>query len=91
MFTSIIYGIIAGLITWFFMYLDTRLFDNNKTKGTYWKNIIFVSLLVTLGIRALGEVKFNEAFGLAKLTGGAGHVDFLDGLGEEILTGKPNF
>jgi hypothetical protein len=91
MFTSLVYGLIAGVITWFFMYLDSRLFDNPKTKGTYWKNVIFVTLLVTLGIRALGESKFNEAFGFSQLTGGAVDIGYLDGLGEEILTGKPNF
>jgi len=87
--SSIIYAVIAGLITWFFMYLDARLLDNHKTKKTYWKNIIFVALLVGLGIRVLGEDKFDQAFGFANFTGG--NVGYLDGLGEEIMTGTPNF
>jgi hypothetical protein len=88
--SSIIYGVIAGLITWFFMYLDEKLLDNHKTKSTYWKNIIFVALLVGLGIRVLGEEKFDQAFGFANFTGG-GQGSYLDGLGEEIMTGTPNF
>jgi hypothetical protein len=39
-------SIVAGIITWLFMYLDARLFDTPKTKFTYFKGITFVSSLV---------------------------------------------
>ena len=42
----IISAIVAGIVTWLFMYLDARLFDTPKTKFTYFKGIVFVSTLV---------------------------------------------
>lgn len=85
--SSIIYGLLAAIITWFFMYLDTRLFDNPKTKATYIKNMIFVGCLVGFGIIFLGEDKFDQILGFnTQIGSGSGFI-----YGEEIMTGIPNF
>lgn len=87
--SSLIYGLLAAIITWFFMYLDTKLFDNPKTRATYVKNMLFVGCLVGFGIVLLGEDKFDQLLGFNGQVGrGAG---FVHGINEEIMTGLPNF
>lgn len=39
-------AILAGIVTWIFMYLDAKLFDTPKSKFTYFKGISFVSMVV---------------------------------------------
>lgn len=39
-------ALIAGIITWIFVYLDAKLFDMPKSKFVYFKSIIFVSAIV---------------------------------------------
>jgi len=91
--TSLIYGFIAAMITWFFMFLDSRLLDNPKTKSTYLKNMLFVGCLVAFGIYFIGEDKFS--FNLPSLneqpTRRGGRQSYLGSLHEDILTGTPNF
>jgi hypothetical protein len=42
----VISSILSGFVTWIFMYLDSQLFDVYRSKFTYLKGILFVSLLV---------------------------------------------
>ena len=42
----IISAVVAGIVTWLFMYIDARLFDTPKSKFTYFKGVAFVSGLV---------------------------------------------
>lgn len=86
--SSIIYGLCAAVITWLFMYLDTRLLDNPKTKATYIKNMTFVGCLVGFGIVLLGEHRFDQIIGI---DGGQIGSGFIHGINEEIMTGMPNF
>jgi hypothetical protein len=48
--------IVAGLVTWLFMYIDARLFDTPKTKFTYVKGITFVMALVGTIVYFMGMV-----------------------------------
>ena len=80
--TSLIYGVLAAIITFIFMYLDTKLLDNPKTKTTYYKNMIFVGSLVAFGIHLIGENNFNKAIGIEDLN---------ISVDEEIMTGSPDF
>jgi hypothetical protein len=41
-------ALIAGIITWIFVYLDAKLFDNPKSKLVYFKSIVFVAGMVGL-------------------------------------------
>jgi len=86
--SSIIYGIIAALITLFFMYLDTKLLDNPKTRATYIKNMSFVGLLVGLGIYTLGEDRFDQAMGVNFEIGQGGSGFSPE---EDMFTGLPDF
>lgn len=94
--TSVVYGVVAALITMVAMYLDQRLLDAPKTKATYIKNMLFVALLVGGGIYLIGESSFEKAvgFGFSGVGGshsGYGGYGYIGGIGEEILTGSPNF
>lgn len=102
--TSLIYGIIAALIALFFMYLDTRILDNPKTRATYIKNMALVGGIVGGGIYLIGEEGFEQAVGITTgspfgsgsgFSGGGdsyGYGDnYVSGINEEIMTGKPNF
>lgn len=88
---SIVYGVLAALITWIAMYLDNKLFDSPKTKSTYFKNMLFVGCLVGFGIYLIGESKFEKTvgFGFGGLQTGRG--SYLGGIHEEIMTGTPDF
>lgn len=39
-------ALVAGIITWIFVYLDAKLFDMPKSKLVYFKSIVFVSAMV---------------------------------------------
>ena len=41
-----LYPLIAAIIAFVFMYLDTRLFDTKKEKSTYIKNMVLVAFIV---------------------------------------------
>jgi hypothetical protein len=89
---SIIYGLIAAVIAWFFMYLDTRLLDNPKTKTTYIKNMMLIGGIVGFGVHLIGEDTFKDSFGGQGGSGGSGHKSsYLSDYGEEMLTGNPDF
>lgn len=87
--SSVVYGIIAALITWFFMYLDTKLLDNPKTRATYIKNMSFVGMLVGFGIYSLGEDRFDQAMGVNFEMGQSGSGGF--GLDDDMYIGLPDF
>ena len=65
--TAIIYGVIASLIALFFMYLDTVLLDNPKTKLTYFKNMLLVGGIVGGGIKLIGEESFEKLVSIEKI------------------------
>jgi len=78
---------ISALITWIFMYIDSRLFNTPKTKLTYIKNMAFVAAIG-------GSIVYFMGGGIQT---GAGlpmnHIGINTSyLGEEqVFTGVPNF
>lgn len=88
---SVIFGLIASLITMVIMYLDSRLLDNPKTKATYLKNTTMVGMIVGLGVYLVGESRFTN-LEIFNLYGGSHYyTGSSSGLGEEIMTGFPDF
>lgn len=84
--SSIIYGLLAAIIVFVFMYLDTKLLDNPKSKVTYCKNMLLMGSIVGFGIHLIGDDKFDHAIGLMS------EVDqYLGELGENIDIGEPDF
>ena len=92
--TALIYGLIAAVIAWFFMYLDTRLLDNPKHKTVYCKNMLLVGGIVGFGIHMIGEKHFEDAVGISDFgqggSGSGGYGGYSD-YSEEMLTGAPDF
>uniref|UniRef100_A0A6C0J449 Uncharacterized protein n=1 Tax=viral metagenome TaxID=1070528 RepID=A0A6C0J449_9ZZZZ len=43
-------AIISGIVTWIFIYLDAKLFDDPKNKSTYFKGIMYVSAVVAMTV-----------------------------------------
>ena len=88
----VITTIVAGLITWLFMYIDARLFDTPKTKFTYVKGITFVMALVGTIVYFMGLVSSGSQFLGNSIARGvpvaspAGTVNVGD-----MLTGLPPF
>jgi hypothetical protein len=84
--------IIAGLVTWLFMYIDARLFDTPKTKFTYVKGITFVMALVGTIVHFMGSASAGSQFGGNSIAHG---VPVATPLGvasvEDMLTGLPPF
>ncbi len=84
--TSIIYGLFASLVCFVLMYLDSKLFDEPRTKTTYLKNMAMVGGIIAFGIHSIGEANFNKAIGMS-----SSNVTLMGDLGEQIATGEPNF
>lgn len=80
--------IVTALLTWAFMYLDARLFDTPKSKFAYFKGMLFVSGLSGLIVYFMGGASTapNRVNMLQH-----GGVSYIPQIGEEILTGIPNF
>jgi len=91
--TIIIYGALAAVVALFFMYLDTRILDNPKTRSTYIKNMLLVGSIVGYGIYLVGEEGFEKLVGITVSHNnlGAGSDSYLHGIDEPIMTGSPNF
>jgi len=79
MWTIIFYGLTAALLALMFMYLDTKLLDNPKTKTTYIKGMLMTGAVTVI------ILNFYES------VGGGETTQFLPGLSEEIITGPPQF
>ena len=81
-------AVVAGIVTWLFMYIDARLFDTPKSKFTYFKGISFVSALVAAIVYFMGSTQPQ--------TGGS-PLDFPSNMPvsmikpDDMLTGLPPF
>jgi hypothetical protein len=61
----ILSAIVAGIVTWLFMYIDARLFDTPKSKFTYVKGILFVSSLVAAIVYFMGSMPVQTGGGVS--------------------------
>ena len=80
-----LYPLLAAIIAFVFMYLDTRIFDNKKTKMTYIKNTFLVGFIVwvimfVLDIDSTKQVPFLEE-----------QIKVIPEIGERMLSGVPDF
>lgn len=93
----IITALVSAIITWFFMYLDSRLFDTPKSRFAYVKGITFVSGLSTAIVYFMSPSTGPRlgptapAPGPNPNFGGHNSTGVVDGINEEILTGFPTF
>ena len=80
-----LYPLLAAIVAFVFMYLDTRIFDNKKTKMTYIKNSILVGFIVwvimfVLDIDSTKQLPFSEE-----------QIKIIPEIGERMLSGLPDF
>lgn len=80
-----LYPLLAAIIAFVFMYLDSRIFDIKKTKMTYAKNTILVGFIVwvimfILDIDSTKQVPFLEE-----------QIKIIPEIGERMLSGVPDF
>lgn len=79
-------AILASLLALIAMYIDSKLFDNPKTRGTYIKNMVLVGSITGLFIHLIGKgFKFDIELDnnvVGNMTGG---------INEEIMTGLPQW
>lgn len=83
-------SVLAGLVTWIFMYLDAKLFDMPRSKFSYFKGIVFVSGLVGLVVYFLTGKEMSPTLATQSVMPMSGQYGGM-GMGEEILTGMPPF
>ena len=100
MTTSIVLtSLVSGLITWLFMYIDSRIFDTPKTKLTYFKGISFVSLLSATIVYFMGSPSLPKQFGgnvnVGPIQPMATNMNqgtaLVQGINQEMFTGMPSF
>lgn len=86
----LIVAVVAAILTLFVMYLDSKLFDDPKSKSTYAKNMLFVAGLCALLTHILsGNSGFFKQVGGA--AGSVAETSVINGIGQEILTGMAPF
>lgn len=78
----IIYSIIASLLGLLFMYIDTKLLDNPKSKTTYVKGMSMVGIITWILLYFMDGGFFTRS---------PTQTQFLPGLNEEIIIGPPDF
>ena len=79
------YPLIAVLIAFVFMYLDSKIFDTEKPKSTYFKNMFLVGFVVwlivfILDIDSTTELPFSQE-----------EIKFIPEIGQRMLIGQPDF
>lgn len=81
--TTLLFSIIASLLTLVTMYIDSRLFDRPRPNSIYIKNMIWVGI-VTYAVREWlpGTISMVEQ---------SGSIEYIHDLGEEMYNGKANF
>jgi|UniRef100_A0A6C0J1Z5 hypothetical protein len=79
------YPILAALIAFVFMYLDSRLFDNKKTKMTYIKNAALVGFIVWLLVFLL------DIDGTQEIPIFDENISLVPEINERMIQGVPDF
>ena len=80
-YTPLGYAILASFLALALMYIDTKLFDNPKTKSNYVRGMLMVGVIVWIVVYFLEKGGFSSGESSS----------FMPGINEEILTGPPNF
>ena len=93
----VVTAIVSALVTWIFMYLDSRLFDTPKSKLAYFKGMSFVALVSATIVYFMGSPSLPQLGGgpsghAGPLMTNSGHgTAMVQGINEEIFTGIPAF
>ena len=79
------YPLVAAIIAFVFMYLDSKIFDTEKPKSTYFKNMFLVGFVVWLIVFMLDldsttELPFSQE-----------EIKFIPEIGQRMLSGQPDF
>lgn len=91
----VITAVVSALVTWVFMYIDSRLFDTPKTKLSYVKGMSFVAavgatIVYFMGSPAMPQVGGGGSTGLVGSNIGQGTA-LVQGINQEMFTGMPSF
>lgn len=81
-----IYAFIAGMVSLVFMYMDAKLFNEERTKGTYVKNVLLVMMIVWFVVFLLDVDSVKSTMSMV-----GNSVRVIPELGERMLTGAPDF
>jgi hypothetical protein len=95
----VITAVVSALVTWVFMYIDSRLFDTPKTKLTYVKGMSFVAAIGATIVYFMGSPALPQVGGSNPGSGsgsGAGGMTpqgtaLVQGINQEMFTGMPAF
>ncbi len=93
--SALIASVFSAIVTWLFMYLDTKIFDSPKTKFTYVKNMILVSGITYTIVYFMGSPNLPQIGGSALKSSAAVSIpettSLMTDIGQEMMTGMPNF
>ena len=81
-------ALLSALCTLVVMFIDGRLFDVQRSKGTYIKNMVLVSVMSCVSVYLFSQLPSLQTGGSPIANLGAS-VKLVNG--EQILTGLPNF
>ena len=84
-------AVVAGIVTWLFMYLDARLFDTPKSKFTYFKGVAFVSSLVAAIVYFMGSLPVQAGGSGSSAVGSALDIPVSLIKPDDMMTGLPPF
>ena len=81
-------ALLSALGTLVVMFIDGRLFDVQRSKGTYLKNMALVSIMSCVSVYLFGQLPSLQTGGTPVANLGSS-VKLVNG--DQILTGLPNF
>ena len=86
--SALLVSVLTMFVTLVFMYLDSKLLDNPKSKFTYLKNMILVGGISYAIVYFMGNPSVPSQLG-----GNAPYcaTSVISSINEEIMTGLPNF
>jgi len=99
MWSYVVTSLGVSVATWLILYLDSRLLDKPKTKGTYIKTIVMVNALVFAVLGIMMWLSPTQSIAPVLQSGGGGAVQkivapnakFIAEIGEEMLGGDAPF
>jgi hypothetical protein len=89
--SALIVSIVSSITAMLFMYMDTKILDNPKSKFTYLKNMILVGAISYAIVYFMGNPSLSQIGGSVAELPYQGTTSLVTDIGQEIMTGMPNF
>lgn len=84
--SAVITGVISSIVTILFMYIDTKLFSEKRSKFVYFRNMLLNGMLVGSAVYLLGSPTLTSS-----VVQSGGSLTTISDLGESMIGGEATF